>query len=271
MRDLALNIVGSTLVFLVLFGCQKKDSFNDILIIGHAGNGLENINTFFHDNSLKSIELALQTNGCDGIELDVQISLDGTLWLYHDPNLSSETNGAGCIPDLNDEYLETLHYSTLEKERLIKLAEIPSELMRGRTLYIDTRTISSCTESEIDVASFLVAMNHFREANIAVLDIVIITGSVDWLSVFKADGFNVIVQIASMTGYQQLIASFPLINGVVVANQNISKEDVSLIQSNGREVVIFNMRAASSIRKALKKLPNAIMTDNLKNAIIEKY
>ena len=62
---------------LILFSCQKKKDYVSIRISGHAGMGLENTNSIFHDNSFQSIELALAIEGCDGVEVDLQRAADG--------------------------------------------------------------------------------------------------------------------------------------------------------------------------------------------------
>ena len=93
-------------------------------LLGHAGMGLSIENSFYHDNSLESIELALSINGCDGLEVDVQMSLDNSLWLYHDPNLETQTNLNGCISCKTDKELENGRYKTLHKEKLIKLMKL---------------------------------------------------------------------------------------------------------------------------------------------------
>ena len=53
--------------------------------------------------------------------------------------------------------------------------------------------------------------------------------------------------------------------------QAIEKNEVELIQSLGKQVVIFEMRSAVGIRKALRKNPNTIITDDLREALIEVY
>lgn len=271
MRRLALNIVGSGLALLMFSACQKKDAYADISIIGHGGNGLENINTFFHDNSLESILKALETDGCDGVELDVQMSIDGTLWLYHDPDLISETTGSGCIPSLSDQYLETINYSTLQKEKLIRLSQVSTEYLVGRSLYIDVRNLNTCNDSEVEMTTFINELSSFRNDNPGISDFVVCTNSPTWLAAFDLAGYNTMARITSISHYNQLILAYPYLKSIIAANQDISKEEVSLIQSDGREVVIFNVRSTSGTRKAIKKLPNAIMTDDLHNAIIEKY
>ena len=52
-------------------------------------------------------------------------------------------------------------------------------------------------------------------------------------------------------------------------NKNVSADQIANYQSAGLKVTVFEMRSASGIRKALKKNPNAIITDDIREAIIE--
>ena len=76
------------LLVLLIFSCQKKQDNANTKIIGHGATGLKMQSSFYHDNSLESIHKALETEGCDGIEIDVQLSASGTLWLFHDAELA---------------------------------------------------------------------------------------------------------------------------------------------------------------------------------------
>ncbi|MFT5777822.1 MAG: glycerophosphoryl diester phosphodiesterase [Crocinitomicaceae bacterium] len=271
MQKWGLNIVGSIVLFLTLFSCQKKEDFANIDVIGHGGNGLQNPNTLFHDNSLQSIEIALATEGCNGIEVDVQLSSDHTLWLYHDEQLAAETDGEGCLAGKNDAYLAAVVYSTIHKEKLIQLAELPESSLSGKKLYLDVRHMNACNGNEVNMSAYISAINSFRAANPTMLDLIICTGSVSWMSAFKTAGYTVMAQSISMDHYAQITTSFPQLDGIVSANGDISKEDVSLIHADGRKVVIFDIRAAKATRRAFNKLPDALMTDNIRNALIEKY
>ena len=115
MRKSGLVILCSLLM--AISSCNKHGDYSNIRILGHGGNGLDNPNTLFHDNSLESIELALLTDGCDGIEIDVQLSMDNTLWLYHDPTLDTESDGEGCVATSSDAYLSSLNYQSINKEK----------------------------------------------------------------------------------------------------------------------------------------------------------
>lgn len=53
----------------------------------------------YPENTLLAFRQALEVKGCDGIELDVQLSKDGELVIMHDETLNRTTNGSGPLKD----------------------------------------------------------------------------------------------------------------------------------------------------------------------------
>lgn len=269
MRRSGLVILFSATFFL-FGGCKKKSTFANIEILGHGGNGLEIVNALYHDNSFESIELALLTDGCDGVELDVRLSSDGTLWLYHDNKLEDGTNGTGCVATSTDDYLSTLHYTTIDKESLIRLSDVPKSYLVNKKVYLDTRSAISCTNSSVDANEFLNAVVAFRDACPTSTEIIIETRNDSWEPVFASAGFTTIKFITNFDQYAGVAANLPSVDIIVVTNETITKANVAEIHEDGREVIIFGMRSAKSTREAYKKQPDGILADNLRVAIIEK-
>lgn len=79
-------------------------------IIAHRGGGQN-----FPENTLLAFSKALEI-GCDGLELDVQITKDGVVVVYHPHDLSVHTNGSGNISTKNWEEIADLdagyHFSS---------------------------------------------------------------------------------------------------------------------------------------------------------------
>lgn len=260
-----------SLLALLMGSCNKHGDYSNIRILGHGGNGLDNPNTLFHDNSLESIELALLTDGCDGIEIDVQLSLDKSLWLYHDPTLDTETNGEGCVATSSDDYLSSLNYQSINKEKLIRLADVPRVYLMNKNLIIDARSINQCANSPIELGSFVNALIVFRPTCPASTHIIVATDDPQWINTFSAAGFETMAEISSIEQFNTLIQASPNLDYIVVRNAKISKEDVSLMQDAGRKVVIYEVRSPKSTRSAFLKEPDFILTDHIRTAVIEKY
>ncbi|MDG1333680.1 MAG: glycerophosphodiester phosphodiesterase family protein [Crocinitomicaceae bacterium] len=270
MRKSELVILFSTAI-LILSACGKKSVFGHVEVLGHGGNGLEIVNAFYHDNSLESIELALLTDGCDGVELDVRLSADGTLWLYHDNELDDGTNGTGCVETSTDEYLSTLHYSSVDQEALIRLSDIPKSYLAEKKVYIDGRSSISCTNGTADMNTFVNEMVAFQNVCLASTEIIVETRNDQWEVAVAAAGFTTIKFITHFDQYADVLMNLPTVDIIVVTNETISKHNISQIHDDGLEVIIFGMRSVKSTREAYNKNPDGILADNLRTAIIEKH
>jgi glycerophosphoryl diester phosphodiesterase len=261
--------ISGLLILMVLVGCTKQSNFSSIEVIGHAGMGLSMGNSMFHDNSKEAIEFALQMRGCDGVEVDVQLSKEGDLWLYHDTKLDSESTGEGCIPDKMKSELALLNYKTWRKEKLIPLAELNPTLLFGKTIYLDLRTVNECLNQSINSALLIQRLNEIDFLNIPEIQVILLTNNVVLANKLIDSFYSVYLDVTEYQMAQQSLQANPIIQGIVIRNSAISQEEVKMIQNLGKKVVLYDMRSAVGIRKALKKNPDSIMTDDLREAIIE--
>lgn len=77
-------------------------SENHVLIFGHRG-----ASAYAPMNTIPAFELAAK-QGADAVELDVHLSKDGTLVVFHDFSVDEHTNGKGEIAELTIEELKAL-------------------------------------------------------------------------------------------------------------------------------------------------------------------
>jgi len=266
-----MHLIRFIFVGFFLFSCSKKEDYSSIQVIGHAGMGLAMSNSMYHDNSKESVEYALKMRGCDGVEIDIQLSSDGEFWLYHDQDLNTETNFTGCISEMSFQDLNNVKYNSWYHEKLCRLKDIDSSLLVGKTLYLDIRTVNFCKNMEVLSQSLLDALNSISFLHNSGINTVVVSNNHYFLSFLSDNGYNVALEIDvdfDFLNFQLLNSS---ITEFIVKNNNITSSQISFYKSNGIDVTIFEMRSASGIRKALKKNPKAIMTDDLREAIIEVY
>ncbi|WP_077612668.1 glycerophosphodiester phosphodiesterase [Clostridium sp. Marseille-P2415] len=62
----------------------------------------------YPENTMLAFKKAAET-GCDGIELDVQLTKDGTVVVIHDERIDRTTDGTGFVKDFTYEELKTYH------------------------------------------------------------------------------------------------------------------------------------------------------------------
>ena len=93
-------------LFCLLLACRKNTSLPDIQKIGHSGMGL------YGDYPMNSFESMMQAlfMGADGLEMDLQMTRDSVLILFHDEELSNRTNGSGKLQEHTWDEIKNLSY-----------------------------------------------------------------------------------------------------------------------------------------------------------------
>ena len=259
------------LISILLISCSKKKEFDQIKVVGHAATGLEILNSVYHDNSKEAVEMALSIEGCDGIEIDIQLSADGTLWLFHDDQLENETNGTGCINELMDSQLAAIEYKTIHKEKLARLKDLNLTLFKGKELFLDLRHYTTCTGAFVNVNQVISDLNELGLQNKTDFTVQCVLSYDQWISPFIAAGFKVDYSIYNMNEFNIFTNLFPSISGFVVRNSDFDKNEIELIKNANKDLYIFDIRSPKGIRSALNKNPDAVITDDIRATLIEKY
>lgn len=258
---------------LLLAACQKKEGFENIKIIGHGGNGMEISSSIFHDNSLEAIELAMNTTGCDGIEIDVRISKDSVLWLYHDEKLEDQTNLEGTVGNLTSEELSEGHYKGFHHEKLVRLDEVDFSQWEGKTIFLDLKPSVAGDAMQATPELFVDLFDEITSWNDC--SIRCILPSLSWAAevpisyyiyyityIPSKDQFS---EYVNFNGYQGFMI------GYIMRNNEISSDQIQQIKNQNRQIFTFDMRSPKGIRSAMKKKPTGVLTDDIKSTIIEKY
>src|ERR1700741_3054428 len=94
--------IAGLIISVFLFSCKKDPPLTNlngdkIGCFGHAGMGSRSV---YPANTLQSFEACLD-KGADGTEMDIQVTKDGVLVIYHNDDLSSATACGGVVRDLN--------------------------------------------------------------------------------------------------------------------------------------------------------------------------
>lgn len=95
------------------------------LVIGHRG-----AKALAPENTLQGIRSASSCNA-DWVEVDVRLSMDGTLILMHDETVDRTTNGSGKVEDLCLEDLKTLNMEGEKIPTLRQAVKLTKELGLG--------------------------------------------------------------------------------------------------------------------------------------------
>ncbi|MEN9699329.1 MAG: hypothetical protein RLZZ301_527 [Bacteroidota bacterium] len=252
------------LLIFVLAACQLQEMPTPVKVFGHAGNGLDIIKSIYHDNSKEAIELALSLPDIDGVEVDVRMSADGTLWLYHENTLEAESEGQGSLSACTDLQLAPLHYKSLHHERLVRLSEVLPLIKPGQQFLLDLKHWNATSASAVDLM-------RFKNALLALLQnqsncVVLITNASSFVPLLTPH-FNVVFESGSREELHATLMKYPQLRGVVMRNAALSEADVRAFKAQGKWVFAFDVRASSSQKKALLKGPSSLLSDDPKEAL----
>ena len=249
-------------LILLLLSCSKKENFSEVQVIGHAAMGLKMPNSIFHDNSLEAIELALTIPGSNGVEIDVQMDLNGRLWLFHDELLNEETNGINCISSNTSEYLKTLRYSSLKQEKLAELSQIPFHNFEGKHFFLDLKPWNKCSGNTVSTEDFKVALTALDLPE----NCTIILSDPSWIPFF-IDEFNVYFASDDFHYAKTILKQEAMVKGLVIRNTSVNKTQTQEIIEQNKEIYLFEIRSPKGVKSALTKRPSGIISDDLRAAI----
>ncbi len=271
------SIILFILLLISLGSCDKITYSVDNPIAGlptsvlmHRGNG---DNTDFIENTLAAAEYGLSV--LDGIELDIQISDDGTLWLDHDNEVHNcEGDVIGCFQELSDDEIEkyaicndTVRYNTLESVFKLMSSEYPDswisldvkgqyceilntpEIMRKMAQAIIDLTIKYKMEKRVLVETSSLAFLDELENQDIIGQCVISLGDID-------EG------IANATATKARGISLKY------GEEELNADVVSLIHKKGYGLVVWVINEPDEIVKVWYSKPDFIQTDN---ADFKKY
>jgi glycerophosphoryl diester phosphodiesterase len=254
---------------LLLVTCRKASDHANTKVLGHAGSGLQTNSALYHDNSLESIQYALDMNGCEGVEIDLQLSASKDLWLFHNPQLAGETGGSGCIRQHTHAQLQELKYKSLHREKLLPLAGLPWERLQQKTLLLDLRHYSECTSEFVPVSEFIAQFAAQPQLSTGGIETMLLLSTDAWVPALENSPFQLIYCGASYEECRQVLAAHPF-DGLMLRSKDITREQVEEMHEIGKKVIIFEVRSAKGARKAFRKAPDYLVTDDLEVTIIEK-
>jgi glycerophosphoryl diester phosphodiesterase len=279
-----LRFILFSLVILAFCGCDKVEfdqiknlNNNRIQIIGHGGSGFHSINNQLPHNSFTSIINAVEQLGADGVEIDIQISKDETLFMYHDEKLHTLTDCNDCLYNHDAEYIKKCRYNnnfdvnifTDEKIRPLEEAVIRFSKRKIKPIILlDVKTVLACSDGISTEASVRTSMSS------AIATLIIKHSAWDWIYV-ESDDVQLLQEVKQINPnikcilYQAIspetirIAKENNFFGFVCSNVTTSADEVKLAHDANLYVVLFSVKSRNGVMEAIKKNPDFIETDSI--------
>lgn len=109
------SVIIATIALLGLAGCTTPVHLDHldhpIGVIAHGGTGTKSGSVFLPYNTMASFQKGLNIFGADGVEMDVQLTRDNQLVLYHNSDLGESTDCDGLINARLIEECRTCRYT----------------------------------------------------------------------------------------------------------------------------------------------------------------
>lgn len=210
--------------------------------------------------------------GADGTDLDVQLSKDLQLVLFHDKKLEDGSHCDGYIYSKNWDEIKDCRLKTplSGKQNIITLTSV-----LDRYLNKEVRFTFDCKlyhEDDVDYSQFL---HIYANALLDLTDKYGITGNsffetsdTNFTRVLlnKKPGINIFFYSHNFT-HALTIANKMNLAGISMENDQVTAEEVKLAHENNKQVTLWNVRTENENIEAIEKYPDHIQSDRLKHLL----
>ncbi|MFH0893526.1 MAG: glycerophosphodiester phosphodiesterase family protein [Bacteroidota bacterium] len=258
------------LIFLAMFfSCRKTidkyeiDNLSDgnVMILGHRGMGEL---YKYPGNSFESLYPVIQI-GAEGSEIDLQMTLDSVLVLFHDGDLNGNTTCSGYVYEQTWAQIGACKYHTVEHNvYLITLENLWSRLENLHELYFsfDCKMYQAIPDRHAYAHRFARTIRRMCE-QYGMTEHVFIEGNKDFLQTVKEEGLGnklFVSQIGTMdNGIQQ--AKELNTYGIACDGSSTYKEEIKRAHDEGFRVMCWGAKTRGECRDLLEKSPDIIQTD----------
>ena len=260
-------------ILLLFIGCKSEndtqrynfDFPENILVLGHKGSGTHGqFGNKFHDNSVAGILNAIEK--LDGAEFDVQMSLDSTLWLFHDHVMLDCNGNLVNIATMTDSSIEAnsaCNYSAeiSRFEDLVKALDTLKDTTK--TLSLDLKVLQNPEAiksfgGEAELALFVAERikNYLSKNNNNVFIEVPFSSQVDIMESITGKTTFLI-----HNSFEYLWQSFRMNHSAPI--HHFYTDVPELFENYGQKSLLWVVNSAEEMMNVLALRPTAIQTDNI--------
>ena len=274
------------ILVLTLTQCKKMTTSGpptetDIRFLGHKGGGDNSYNAKYIENTLPAVEEGLKT--LNGVEVDLQMSLDGTIWMFHNTDIgqsSCNTSYHHSIVLLNDTEIAKIQICNggvqdrvYRLEELVNLwnntangfvismhikTDFPADTINNPQIGGEATYLSKFATS---LAKLFPTVKHQGQLFAEIYDASFCTKvhtTIPGISVFliKSVDFTTLINDALASGYDGVSCN--------LFESTLSAEGVIRARDNGLVVQLWTPDNRDDLLKAFNLQPNFIQTNNLK-------
>jgi glycerophosphoryl diester phosphodiesterase len=263
------------LIILFSFSCGKNDldlsqvrnlNGDKISPFGHAGMGISSQYPF---NSFESISNALNI-GAEGVEIDIQMTKDSVLVLFHDRTLQEQTDLEGLIYDQNwDDLKEATYKNPLFAEyKIVSLDQLFEHLKKVKDyqFFLDFKLYQPDNSASY-VSTYINAVTKTIDKHQLENNVLPSFFQQKYLEKLKLVRPNYKLVINNSFENGMLLADDLNAYGIILNNDNVTKSQIEQAHEEGIRVYLFGTYSRSDNLDAIEKHPDFILTDKVKHLV----
>lgn len=249
---------------------------NTISVLGHRGSGASGIENTYPDNTLESMEVGMDELGADGIEMDVQLSKDNQLMLYHDGELMSTTSCSGTInsytkDELKNCLIDAVFYNAPLKEYHLASPEEVFERFKNYSpqpiCFLDTKHNYDAA-NYLDITDFNLAFAQAINSLISKYNrhstTLVSSGNKEMLQILKLNNSSLKLILHGESFETIFIDAKQLgLFGITIHYKSISREQIKTAHENNLRVTLWGVRTKEDCKAAARLFPDYVKTDNV--------
>lgn len=249
------------IVILILFGCKKINYYPDKSIriettklIAHRGGG----NSIYRDNTIDGIKAALRQK--DGIEIDIQISKNETVWLSHSDLVMDCNKTLNCFAETTDKEIKAIKLCNNEDISYTELESVfkfISDSFPSKIVCVDLKFWTPCSINSASVDGVMK-----REAEIVINlaikynltnNVHIETETASVLEHIKSKNNQIGTFLTSFGDLERamLISLKQNYTGISYKNNSgeiLTKEMLDLMHKKGLKLIVWNLKTVDEIK-----------------------
>jgi glycerophosphoryl diester phosphodiesterase len=262
----------------LLYSCDKIKYYPDTeqhevktLILAHRGGA---VSSGFPEYSTRAAEFSFGM--ADGIEVDLQISKNRTIWLCHEAELPScGGKMVDCLPETTDDQiveLDTCDGTSFEYTRLEEIFYLMHSLFPGKHISLDVKAWSPCSIASSDVPG---VMNVIGDEIIRLTKkynlqhfVMVESETATFLNYVKRHSSGIDCYLTSLGDFERamqlcLESGYTGISFKYKFKEEITAENIQLIRRKGLKIQLWTVNTEDDIHEAQSINPDYIQTDNL--------
>jgi glycerophosphoryl diester phosphodiesterase len=239
--------------------------------IAHAGGGICN----YEPNSFEAVVFG--SAAYDGIELDIQLSKNGTIWLGHDPELKAcNSHGVKCFRASTDSYIENLDSCLGPNKDYTRLAEVFEYMTKNypeKPISLDVKAWVPCGVSDLNILrelnkladAIIVLKNKYKPTHLMVE-----SETAQFLNYLKDNSSGIECYLSTWGDFERgmLITLKRKLDGISFKykyKEEITADHVRLIHRKGLKIQLWVVDDSTDMKEAISINPDYIQTDILQN------